>query len=696
MKNDILKKRRTKIIAAVCAMTVLAGGTARIYAFSSSDPDKSEQTEEAGEQETSSDKDSGIISAGGTVTSSQLSDELGLKNTSVKLTVEEVLAESGDSVSEGTQIYKLTDDSVEKAKKTLQSELTSAKNALTEQKTTAKADKIKAKTLYESELLLGDTAQTEYESGLTALDTALQKAYDDYEEAQDTVNNTPTDISKKQSEANKLRSEVTSLQSSIKTAQKKNDKYEKAYTEAAESYNSLLTDYNSSASVVKYLGNALGNDTSDISLAQETSADIKQQSTDTTSNDNTESGDTPSFDGTDFGSFDPSQISSGQMPSGSDMQFEAKTPSAGTKTADTKEKAAPQQSAAAAQKTTQQTTSSTEKNTGSKKASKQSTASSGSSEIKALYDQAYKEYTEQKKKLDKAEETLDKAEKQYRSAASELDELNGKLKETQNSITSLEKEISSLETSLSKAKSNLSKLLSEYNSLKASYETDKLELKNKLDTDLASYENAKFHYELTCNTIDEELAQKQLDHDTAKENLSIFESELADGYIKAGQDGTVYSLSTKAGRNIDVTSPFVYYVDQDDLSITVELDQYDVTEIAIGDSVIIYSSETGMTNGRITAIAAGESTSLVDVRFNVTVEADNGSKLYDGQSVNVYFNYTGSMSGSLKDFGGKSDGGSKGLDPGSFGDMPEGFDVSDLPDDIDFSDMPSFGGRKGE
>ncbi|MBR6872911.1 MAG: efflux RND transporter periplasmic adaptor subunit [Ruminococcus sp.] len=146
-------------------------------------------------------------------------------------------------------------------------------------------------------------------------------------------------------------------------------------------------------------------------------------------------------------------------------------------------------------------------------------------------------------------------------------------------------------------------------------------------------------------------------------------------------------MSGTAGRSIDVSSPYVYYVDRSDLTVTVELDQYDVTEIGIGDTVIIYSSETGMTNGKITSIAAGESTSLADVRFNVTVTAEEGSKLYSGQSVNVYFNYTASLGGSLKDFTGKSGEGSEG--------SKSGFDPSQFGD-FDPSNMPSFGGRKGE
>ena len=116
-----------------------------------------------------------------------------------------------------------------------------------------------------------------------------------------------------------------------------------------------------------------------------------------------------------------------------------------------------------------------------------------------------------------------------------------------------------------------------------------------------------------------------------------------------------------------------------------ELDQTDVTQVSIGDSVIIYSSESGVSNGRITAISAGTQKSLADVRFNVTVAANEGSSLYSGQSVNVYFNYSG-MTGGFTDFegGGSKGKGGEGFTPGgdfpSFGgDMPEGFDPSNMP-----------------
>ena len=84
-------------------------------------------------------------------------------------------------------------------------------------------------------------------------------------------------------------------------------------------------------------------------------------------------------------------------------------------------------------------------------------------------------------------------------------------------------------------------------------------------------------------------------------------------------------------------------------------------------------------------VAFGYSTSLADVRFNVTVEADENADLYSGQSVNVYFNYSSMKNADFSDF--KSDKntrgegfGSGGGRPDFGGGMPEGFDPSNMPD----------------
>ena len=422
----------------------------------------------------------------------------------------------------------------------------------------------------------------------------------------------------------------------------------------------MVTQYNSAASVVIYLGNALGKDTSGIKLAQSVSVDVQGGG---------QGGSVPSQTPSQQGGTKPS----GEMPSGDMLSFSASRDSADSITTSTD--GAPGEMPSGTQ-------------SGQKPTETQPVTQS--SDVQTLYDNAYKEYTMQQKALSQANGKLSTAKTKYESLSKTVSQTASKLSEAQSGVSTLKKEISELESTLSKAKSNLNKLRSEYTKLSNSYESDKLELKNKMDTDNAASENAKFNYDITLSTIESELEEKQTAYDTAAENLSIFEKSLSGGYICAKQAGTVYSLSYTQGKNADVSKAYVTYVDKSEMKTTVELDQYEVTEISIGDTVVIYSSETGVSNGKITAIAAGESTSLVDVKFNVTVTADESANVYSGQSVNVYFNYT-STSG-MTDFSGGDDSqkGSRsqsGERPDFSGQMPEGFDPSN---------MPSFDVRKGD
>ncbi len=673
LKKDSENNRRRRFIAAVCAVTVLIGGSAGIYAFSANAYAKNDSSDSSSESraEVKQNKksDDGIISAGGTVEASQLTDELGLKDTSARLTVEKVLVSAGDAVKSGTQLYQLTADSVAKAKSTLQTELSTAKNALIKQQTSCQADKIKAYSLYQSQLLQGKTAQQEYDSGISSLDSKLKSAYQDYQEANSTVSSTPSEITKKKSELSTKQKAADSLSQKKDEAQKKLDDAQNKYESAASSYNSTVTAYNSAASVVRYLGAALGKDVSGIELAQTVSGASQQEQKGSESDRKNMK---PSFDPTEQKQQSVNESVSAP-PSNTDGQQS-------------------QNDSQQTQKDSQQTQKDSRQSGDGKKENAVPTGETKSSDLSALYDTAFKEYTAQKQKLDNMKTTLDSAQKDYKTLNEQLSSVSSELSEAQSGISSLEREISELETSLSKAKSSLTKLRSEYESLKASYDTDKLTLKNKLDTDTADSANAKYNYDLTCKTLDSELEKAQSAYDTAAENVSIFDKSLADGYIRAKRDATVDTLNCQAGRNVNISSSVVTYVDTSCLKTTVELDQYDVTQINIGDSAVIYSSETGVTSGRITAIAAGEAKSLADVKFNVSVTADEGSSLYSGQSVNVYFNYSGTDTSVLSDNASekKSEKDSTSPDkarPDFGGNMPEGFDTSNMPD---------FGARKEE
>ncbi len=155
--------RRIRMIAAICAVLLIAGSGAGIFAAHSKAGAQTAQTAEQPKKEAAAKTDRSV-SAGGTVTCAQRTDTLNLVNTNVRLTVESVLAESGDTVTAGTALYQITADSLAKAEKTLRSELQSAESTLKKQTAQAQLDESKAGILYESELLLGDTAQQDYKT----------------------------------------------------------------------------------------------------------------------------------------------------------------------------------------------------------------------------------------------------------------------------------------------------------------------------------------------------------------------------------------------------------------------------------------------------------------------------------------------------------------------------------------------------
>lgn len=616
--SDNNKKVARKRIVAIVALLIIAGGSTVGIVFSQKKKPQAEKTANNIQINASAMETGGTISAGGTITSAQLYDYIGLESTAVRLQIEEVYVESGNSVTAGTQLYKLTAETVTKGKSTLEKELKSAENALLDQKLSFEKSKNSAYSLYQSELSLGDTAQSDYNDGIAQLNSKLEDALNDYNDALNTVNTAPSEIESKQSELDYLNSEISDMEGRLSELESEKENKKSAYTQASDNLNAVAAEYNSFAGTVKYIGNYIGIDVSDVELSQGAAADIPQQ--DKENNDN--GGDRPSVgDMPEFG---------GEM---GDIQFKSVS------------------------------------SYGIVKASGVAETDSAETMLMSLYEDARAKYEKQKTILAEAESTYSSAKKDYEGADSAVSEAQDSINENKSAINSLKSEISKLESSYSSAKSKLSSLKAEYNSLKLSYETDKLTLKNTYDTSMASYENAQYHYDLTMSTIENELEAAEEAVAVCEENLRVFEETLADGIIEAQQDGVIYSLSYEAEDIVNISSPLVNYVDDTSFGTTVELDQYDVTEIAIGDSVIIYSSESGMTSGQITAISAGESTSLANVIFNVTVVAEGENvNLYTGQSVNVYFNAMSMDTSKFSDYENNDENGEEGSF-GGFGDF---------------------------
>lgn len=108
----------------------------------------------------------------------------------------------------------------------------------------------------------------------------------------------------------------------------------------------------------------------------------------------------------------------------------------------------------------------------------------------------------------------------------------------------------------------------------------------------------------------------------AKEALSEFEIFVGDGTIYSDYDGTIMSVGYEAGDDLSAGTSIVTFADTDAVTMTVSVSEEDISEIAIGDEVMIelnaYEDQTfsGEVESIDTSVSSGSST----VSYNVTVK----------------------------------------------------------------------------
>lgn len=107
--------------------------------------------------------------------------------TAVTMTVEEVYVESGDSVSEGDALYKLTDGSVEAAKEYYEEAVADAKDDLDTAEMNYETGVLEAQYTYQSTLTDAENADASYSASLSALDATVAEKKAEWENAQNDI-----------------------------------------------------------------------------------------------------------------------------------------------------------------------------------------------------------------------------------------------------------------------------------------------------------------------------------------------------------------------------------------------------------------------------------------------------------------------------------------------------------------------------
>lgn len=239
------------------------------------------------------------------------------------------------------------------------------------------------------------------------------------------------------------------------------------------------------------------------------------------------------------------------------------------------------------------------------------------------------------------------AQEEYEATISELqdavDEAQEAVDESQALLTYYKEMIDSgmdLSESLADEQGNYDKLYNKLKAAKSAYTTKSVEAEKKYKEAMLSYENADSQYSADVAGVDVSVDTAQDTLTDAKEALSEFEIFVGDGTIYSDYDGTIMSVGYEAGDDLSTSTSIVTFADTDAVTMTVSVSEEDISEIAIGDEVMIelnaYEDQTfsGEVESIDTSVSSGSST----ISYNVTVKINGDvDGIYTDMTGNVTF-----------------------------------------------------------
>ena len=197
-------------------------------------------------------------------------------------------------------------------------------------------------------------------------------------------------------------------------------------------------------------------------------------------------------------------------------------------------------------------------------------------------------------------------------------------------LQTLQLKLSSLQQAVTEAKEN--------------YEIQQAQAKLTYETSLSGAERAESDYNTTVEKAKSDLAALKSTYEDAKENLELFESSVGDGYFYASEDGTILRTMVRAEQALTSDAVVFVYSNPKELTVTVSVDQSDITKLTVGDSAYVQSSAGSGYTGVITAIdPVSSSSSRTSVTYSVTVQInveDEEDSLSANESVTVVFGMT--------------------------------------------------------
>lgn len=180
------------------------------------------------------------------------------------------------------------------------------------------------------------------------------------------------------------------------------------------------------------------------------------------------------------------------------------------------------------------------------------------------------------------------------------------------------------EAGIEEAKSELAVLQAQLTEQQAAYEQAVITAKLTYDLAVSDNENAQMVYESSVKQLEEDYETLQEEEETAAENLALFEETIGDGIFYTSSAGTVMMTTVRASQWITEDTVVVAYSNPDTVTISASVAQEDIASVEIGEEAFVLVSGYGSYTGKVTSVnpvSASEGSS-VSYTVNVRLEGD--------------------------------------------------------------------------
>ncbi|MCD7751673.1 MAG: efflux RND transporter periplasmic adaptor subunit [Lachnospiraceae bacterium] len=213
-------------------------------------------------------------------------------------------------------------------------------------------------------------------------------------------------------------------------------------------------------------------------------------------------------------------------------------------------------------------------------------------------------------------------------------------KDAQDYYDSCVSEVENLEERIEQAQSNVESCTLQLANAKSNLATGSLTAQETYDLRMLAYETAQETYDIAMAYLEDEASEQEETYNNAVEILETFDSYISGNEILSDYNGVITSVELEVGDNVTTNTTLITLYDQKDVTLTVTVDEDDMTDIAVGGlaniSFTAYPDE--IYEAQVTEISDATYDSSGSVVYDVTVTVtDDTSGLFQGMTGDVTF-----------------------------------------------------------